>query len=66
MVDNLIRPANVTNPKLLSALEVLNEISFCQVTWRASLIVKQSCNTNGRTSISPWLAKMPNFRPHLG
>ena len=33
MVDNLIRPANVTDKKLLSALrEMFNEISFYQVT----------------------------------
>ena len=43
MVDNLIRPANVTNQKLLSALGDVQRISSFLVILLPCLIVKQSC-----------------------
>ncbi len=60
MVDNLIRPANVTNPKLLQALKEvrrdkflpsnLSGMSYCE----AELLIQ-----NNRKAINPWLlAKM--------
>ena len=63
MVDNLIRPANVTNPKLLSALENVQRDRFlpnnlASLSYSETELQIQS----GRTSISPWLlAKMLQF-----
>ena len=63
MVDNLIRPANVTSQKLLSALENVQRDKFLpsnlsSLSYSESELLLQ----NGRTSISPWLlAKMLQF-----
>ena len=60
MVDNLIRPANVTDPELLSALGDVQREKFLP----SNLATLSYSETdllihNGRTSISPWLlAKM--------
>ena len=60
MVDNLIRPANVTEPKLLSALGDVQREKFLPSNL-ASLSYSETelLIQNDRTSISPWLlAKM--------
>ena len=60
MVDNLIRPANVTNQKLLLALENVPRDKFLP-SHLASLSYSETelLIENGRVSISPWLlAKM--------
>ena len=41
MVDNLIRPANVTNQKLLSALEDVQRDKFLPSNLATCLIVKR-------------------------
>ena len=60
MVDNLIRPANVTNPKLLHALKEVQREKFLPSNLsslsysEAELLIQ-----NERKLISPWLlAKM--------
>ena len=60
MVDNLIRPANVTNKKLLLALENVNRDKFLPSNLaNLSYSETELLIHNGRTSISPWLlAKM--------
>ena len=63
MVDNLIRPANVTDPKLLSALGDVQRDKFLPSNL-ASLSYSETelLIQNDRTSISPWmLAKMLQF-----
>ena len=63
MVDNLIRPANVTDPKLLSALGNVQRDKFLPSNL-ASLSYSEAelLIQNDRTSISPWLlAKMLQF-----
>ena len=63
MVDNLIRPANVTNLKLLSALGDVQRDKFLPSNL-ASLSYSETelLIQNGRTLISPWLlAKMLQF-----
>ncbi len=63
MVDNLIRPANVTNPKLLSALGNVQRDKFLPSNL-ASLSYSETelLIQNDRTSMSPWLlAKMLQF-----
>ena len=63
MVDNLIRPANVTDPKLLFALENVQRNKFLPSNL-ASLSYSEAelLIQNDRTSISPWLlAKMLQF-----
>ncbi len=63
MVDNLIRPANVTDPKLLSALGEVRRDKFLPSNL-ASLSYSETelPIQNDRTSISPWLlAKMLQF-----
>ena len=63
MVDNLIRPANVTDPKLLSALGDVQRDKFlpsnlASLSYSETELLIQS----DRTSISPWmLAKMLQF-----
>ena len=63
MVDNLIRPANVTDPKLLSALGDVQREKFLP----SNLATLSYSETdlpiqNDRTSVSPWLlAKMLQF-----
>ena len=60
MVDNLIRPANVTNQKLLLALENVPRDKFLP-SHLVSLSYSETelLIENGRVSISPWLlAKM--------
>ena len=60
MVDNLIRPANVTNPELLHALKSVQRDKFLPsnlagLSYSETELVIQ----NDRTSINPWLlAKM--------
>ena len=60
MVDNLIRPANVTNPELLNALRSVQRDKFLPsnlagLSYSETELVIQ----NDRTSINPWLlAKM--------
>ena len=60
MVDNLIRPANVTNPELLNALKSVQRDKFLPsnlagLSYSETELIIQ----NGRTSINPWLlAKM--------
>ena len=60
MVDNLIRPANVTNPKLLHALKEVQREKFLpsnlsNLAYSETELLIQ----NNRASISPWLlAKM--------
>ena len=60
MVDNLIRPANVTNQKLLLALENVDRYKFLPSNLaNLSYSETELLIHNGRTSISPWLlAKM--------
>ena len=63
MVDNLIRPANVTDPKLLSALGDVQREKFLPSNL-ASLSYSETdlLIQNERTSVSPWLlAKMLQF-----
>ena len=63
MVDNLIRPANVTDPKLLSALGDVQRDKFLPSNL-ASLSYSETdlLIQNDRKSISPWLlAKMLQF-----
>ena len=63
MVDNLIRPANVTNSKLLSALGNVQRDKFLPSNL-ASLSYSESelLIQNNRISVSPWLlAKMLQF-----
>ena len=63
MVDNLIRPANVTDPKLLSALGDVQRDKFLPSNL-ASLSYSETdlLIQNDRTSVSPWLlAKMLQF-----
>ena len=63
MVDNLIRPANVTDPKLLSALGDVQRDKFLP-SKLASLSYSETelLIQNDRTSMSPWLlAKMLQF-----
>ena len=63
MVDNLIRPANVTNSKLLLALKGVQRDKFLPSSL-ASLSYSETelLIQNDRTSISPWLlAKMLQF-----
>ena len=63
MVDNLIRPANVTNQKLLLALEGVQRDKFLPSNL-ASLSYSETdlLIQNDRISISPWLlAKMLQF-----
>ena len=63
MVDNLIRPANVTDPKLLSALGDVQRDKFLPSNL-ASLSYGETelLIQNDRTSMSPWLlAKMLQF-----
>ena len=63
MVDNLIRPANVTNQKLLLALENVHRDKFLPSNL-ASLSYSETelLIQNNRTSMSPWLlAKMLQF-----
>ena len=63
MVDNLIRPANVTDPKLLSALGDVQREKFLPSNL-ASLSYSETdlLIQNDRTSVSPWLlAKMLQF-----
>ena len=63
MVDNLIRPANVTDPKLLSALGNVQRDKFLPINL-ASLSYSETelLIQNDRTSMSPWLlAKMLQF-----
>ena len=60
MVDNLIRPANVTNPELLQALRSVQREKFLPSNF-ASLSYSETelIIQNDRTSINPWLlAKM--------
>ena len=60
MVDNLIRPANVTNPELLKALRSVQRDKFLPSNF-ASLSYSETelIIQNDRTSINPWLlAKM--------
>ena len=60
MVDNLIRPANVTNPELLHALKSVQRDKFLPsnlagLSYSETELIIQ----NDRTSINPWLlAKM--------
>ena len=60
MVDNLIRPANVTNPALLRALKSVQRDKFLPsnlagLSYSETELIIQ----NDRTSINPWLlAKM--------
>ena len=60
MVDNLIRPANVTNPELLNALKSVQRDKFLPsnlagLSYSETELIIQ----NDRTSINPWLlAKM--------
>ncbi|MFL2800134.1 MAG: protein-L-isoaspartate O-methyltransferase family protein [Paracoccaceae bacterium] len=60
MVDNLIRPSNVTNPELLNALRSVQRDKFLPsnlagLSYSETELVIQ----NDRTSINPWLlAKM--------
>ena len=63
MVDNLIRPANVTNPKLLLALEEVQRDKFLPTNlFSLSYSETELLIHNDRTSISPWLlAKMLQF-----
>ena len=63
MVDNLIRPANVTDPKLLSALEDVQRDKFLPSNLATlSYSETELLIQNYRTSISPWLlAKMLQF-----
>ena len=60
MVDNLIRPANVTNQKLLFALENVHRDKFLPSNLaNLSYSETELLIHNGRTSLSPWLlAKM--------
>ena len=60
MVDNLIRPANVTNPKLLLALGNVQRDKFLPSNLaNLSYSETELLINNDRTSISPWLlAKM--------
>ena len=63
MVDNLIRPANVTNPKLLLALEDVQRDKFLPSNL-SSLSYSETdlLIQDDRISISPWLlAKMLQF-----
>ena len=63
MVDNLIRPANVTDPKLLSALGDVQRDKFLPSNL-ASLSYSETelLIQNDRISMSPWLlAKMLQF-----
>ena len=63
MVDNLIRPSNVTNSKLLSALEDVQRDKFLPSNL-ASLSYSETelLIQNDRKAISPWLlAKMLQF-----
>ena len=63
MVDNLIRPANVTDPKLLFALGNVQRNKFLPSNL-ASLSYSEAelLIQNDRTSMSPWLlAKMLQF-----
>ena len=63
MVDNLIRPANVTNSKLLSALEDVQRDKFLPSSLGSlSYSETELLIQNDRKSISPWLlAKMLQF-----
>ena len=63
MVDNLIRPANVTNQKLLSALGDVQRDKFIPSNFATlSYSETELLIHNDRTSISPWLlAKMLQF-----
>ena len=63
MVDNLIRPANVTNSKLLSALEDVQRDKFLPSNLGSlSYSETELLIQNDRKSISPWLlAKMLQF-----
>ncbi len=63
MVDNLIRPANVTDPKLLSALgDVQRDKFFPSNLASLSYSETELLIQNDRTSMSPWLlAKMLQF-----
>ena len=60
MVDNLIRPANVTNPKLLHALKEVQREKFLPSNLsNLSYSETELLIQNNRASISPWLlAKM--------
>ena len=60
MVDNLIRPANVTDSKLLSALGDVQRDKFLPSNLaNLSYSETELLIHNGRTSLSPWLlAKM--------
>ncbi len=63
MVDNLIRPANVTNPKLLSAIEDVQRDKFlpsnlANLSYSETELLIQ----NDRILMNPWLlAKMIQF-----
>ena len=63
MVDNLIRPANVTDPKLLVALNEVQRDKFLPNNLaNLSYSETELPITNDRKSISPWLlAKMIHF-----
>ena len=63
MVDNLIRPANVTNSKLLSALEEVQRDKFLPSNLGSLSYSETELRIqNDRKSISPWLlAKMLQF-----
>ena len=60
MVDNLIRPANVTNPKLLNALKSVQREKFLPSNLAGlSYTETELIIQNDRRSINPWLlAKM--------
>ena len=60
MVDNLIRPANVTNPKLLHALKEVQRDKFLPSNLAGLSYSETELSIQGeRTSMSPWLlAKM--------
>ena len=60
MVDNLIRPANVTNPRLLHALKEVQREKFLPSNLSSlSYSETELLIQNNRASISPWLlAKM--------
>ena len=63
MVDNLIRPANVTNPKLLIALRDVQRDKFLPSNLGGLSYSETELQIqNDRKSISPWvLAKMLQF-----
>ena len=63
MVDNLIRPANVTNPKLLSSLANVQRDKFLPSNFASLSYSETELQIDSeRTTISPWLiAKMLQF-----